>query len=138
MKCVHCGEELKEGSLFCSKCGKEVQIVPDYNEYEDDYLKKVLAEENKPKTVQAVPMPDAGAEELAEKKKKQMILIGGIVAACVVIIIIGCVIMVGIKNKQANSFDYQVEMAEKAYEDGDIDAVIEYYENALSLDKNNT
>ena len=138
MKCVHCGEELNEGSLFCSKCGKEVQIVPDYNEYEDDYLKKVLAEENRPKTAHVGPMPGAGAGNQAEKNKKQMILIGGIIAACVVIIILGCVVMFGIKNKQANSFDYQVEMAEKAYEEGDIGTAIEYYENALSLDKDNT
>ena len=31
MKCIYCGEELKEGSLYCPKCGKAVQIVPDYN-----------------------------------------------------------------------------------------------------------
>ena len=46
MKCIYCGEELKDGSMFCSRCGKEVQIVPDYNIYDDDYLKEVLVEEN--------------------------------------------------------------------------------------------
>ena len=46
MKCIYCGNELKEGSLFCPYCGKEVQIVPDYNIYDDDYLKAVLAQEN--------------------------------------------------------------------------------------------
>ena len=25
MKCVNCGEQLNEGCVFCSKCGKEVQ-----------------------------------------------------------------------------------------------------------------
>ena len=44
MKCIYCGSELKEGSLFCSHCGKEVQIVPDYNIYDDDYLKALLTE----------------------------------------------------------------------------------------------
>ena len=38
MKCVFCDAELKEGCLFCPKCGKEVQIVPDYNEFDDDYI----------------------------------------------------------------------------------------------------
>ena len=42
MKCIYCGEELKEGSLYCPKCGKAVQIVPDYNIYDDDYLNQVL------------------------------------------------------------------------------------------------
>ena len=46
MKCIYCGEELKEGSLYCPKCGKAVQIVPDYNIYEDDYLNQVLTEES--------------------------------------------------------------------------------------------
>ena len=44
MKCIYCGSELKEGSLFCSHCGKEVQIVPVYNIYDDDYLKALLTE----------------------------------------------------------------------------------------------
>ena len=39
MKCIYCGEELGDNSVFCSKCGKAVQIVPDYNMYDDDYLK---------------------------------------------------------------------------------------------------
>ena len=46
MKCIYCGKELAEGELFCSACGKAVQIVPDYNVYDDDYLKEVLAQEN--------------------------------------------------------------------------------------------
>lgn len=46
MKCIYCGEELKEGSLYCPKCGKAVQIVPDYNIYDDDYLNQVLTEES--------------------------------------------------------------------------------------------
>ena len=45
MKCIYCGEELREGILYCPKCGNKVQIVPDYSIYEDDYLKQVLTEE---------------------------------------------------------------------------------------------
>lgn len=37
MKCVNCGADITEGSLYCNKCGKPIQIVPDYNEF-DDYL----------------------------------------------------------------------------------------------------
>ena len=36
MKCIYCGKELAEGELFCPACGKAVQIVPDYNVYDDD------------------------------------------------------------------------------------------------------
>ena len=39
MKCENCGAELREGSVYCMVCGKPVQIVPDYNAF-DDYVYK--------------------------------------------------------------------------------------------------
>ena len=30
MKCPKCGTELKDGHLYCEKCGEEIHIVPDY------------------------------------------------------------------------------------------------------------
>lgn len=41
MRCANCGNELKEGSLYCDVCGHPVQIVPDYNEF-DDYLDNLV------------------------------------------------------------------------------------------------
>ena len=35
MRCANCGNELKAGSLYCDVCGHPVQIVPDYNEFDD-------------------------------------------------------------------------------------------------------
>ena len=49
MKCVKCGAELKQGCLYCSVCGHESQILPDYSVLEDDYLRSLLKEETKPK-----------------------------------------------------------------------------------------
>lgn len=135
MKCVQCGEELKEGSLFCSNCGKEVQIVPDYNEYEDDYLKRVLAEANRPKRRQTSKAPRA--EGRARSKKKLTVILASAAAAVLVILVTSLTAWTNMKKRQANSFDYQIEMAEKAYRQGDIDTAVSYYENALSLDKDN-
>ena len=44
MKCANCGAELKVGSVYCYVCGKEAQIVSDYNLLEDDFLRDVLKE----------------------------------------------------------------------------------------------
>lgn len=30
MKCPNCGADMKEGDLYCEKCGKEIQIVPEF------------------------------------------------------------------------------------------------------------
>lgn len=35
MKCQECGEQVPEGKIYCEKCGKAVQMVPDYNPADD-------------------------------------------------------------------------------------------------------
>lgn len=147
MKCIYCGKELAEGELFCPACGKAVQIVPDYNVYDDDYLKEVLAQENQKKpattdikkktaSVTSTAQPSGkGANQ--KQKKKQMMVIGGVIAVIGVLVLVLVLVGAGIQKKHANSFDYQVSLAEEAYKKGNTDDAITYYENALSLDKNN-
>jgi predicted nucleic acid-binding Zn-ribbon protein len=144
MKCIYCGEDLKEGSLFCSHCGKAVQIVPDYNVYEEDYLKQVLAEENGIVSPSA-PTGDRNQKETGQpeekrskqQKKKQRRIIFGVIGVVCVLVFALLVLGAAIRSNNNNSFDYQVEQAEKAKDSGDIDKAIEYYENALSIDQSN-
>ena len=147
MKCIYCGKELAEGELFCPACGKAVQIVPDYNVYDDDYLKEVLAQENQKKpattgtgkktaSVTSTAQPSGKGRD-PKQKKKQMMIIGGVIAVICVLILVLVLVGAGIQKKHANSFDYQVSLAEEAYKKGNTDDAITYYENALSLDKNN-
>ena len=147
MKCIYCGKELAEGELFCPACGKAVQIVPDYNVYDDDYLKEVLAQENQKKpattgngkktaSVTSTAQPSGKGKD-PKQKKKQMMIIGGVIAVICVLILVLVLVGAGIQKKHANSFDYQVSLAEEAYKKGNTDDAITYYENALSLDKNN-
>lgn len=35
MKCKYCGSTVEPGSLYCSRCGREIRIVPDYNPLDD-------------------------------------------------------------------------------------------------------
>lgn len=146
MKCIYCGNELKEGSLFCPHCGKEVQIVPDYNIYDDDYLKAVLAQENADTDafadVDGTKTVNKASSENGKKKpknsKKQKIIIASVIGVIAVLVIVLILVGMSIRKSHDNSFDYQVEMAEKAYDSGDIDEAIAYYEKALALDKDNT
>jgi tetratricopeptide (TPR) repeat protein len=138
MKCIYCGEELKKGSLFCSRCGKAVQIVPDYNEYEEDYLKQVLFEENgivNPDDPSSGKSRSQDDHDRQQKKKQRKIIMGAGVSALILIFII-IVLSAAIQSNHNNSFSYQVEQAEKARAKGDTDKAIKYYENALSLDQN--
>ena len=146
MKCIYCGEELGDNSVFCSKCGKAVQIVPDYNMYDDDYLKQVLVEENlgsvthngSPKTgLQKPKDPQMSEEKQKEQKKKQLKILACVAGIICVLIFALLILGVAIRTNHANSFDYQVELAQKAYDKGDLEKAVEYYQNALVIDKNN-
>ncbi len=46
MRCNNCGHELTDGEIYCEKCGRAIQIVPDFNVLEDDILPDLLSESN--------------------------------------------------------------------------------------------
>ena len=131
--------------MFCPYCGKEVQIVPDYNIYDDDYLKAVLAQENADTDafadVNGTKAVNKASSENRKKKpknsQKQKIIIASVIGVIAVLVIVLILVGMSIRKSHDNSFDYQVEMAEKAYDSGDIDEAIAYYEKALALDKDN-
>lgn len=145
MKCIYCGEELQDNSVYCSHCGKSVQIVPDYNVYDDDYLKQILEEENRKRPIvrRAVSKSSNGnssspetPKNPKEQKAMQMKIIAGVIGTVCVLIFALLILGAAIRTNHNNSYEYQVELAEKAYRSGNPDKAIEYYKKALDLDKN--
>ena len=41
MRCAHCNAIIPEGWMRCPRCGKDIQIVPDYNPLEDVLTQEV-------------------------------------------------------------------------------------------------
>lgn len=157
MKCVNCGAELKVGCIYCSICGHEAQIVPDYNVLEDELLKSYIGEdekrgqERKEKNGQQEDTgsrkpPTAGNKagngaskssngKNSKKKKKGILLAGLILALCLIALAVTYSL---IKNQRNNSFDYQYEKGMEKAEEKDYTAAIRYLERALVLDEDST
>lgn len=45
MVCQRCGAEIVEGHVFCDKCGAEIQVVPDFNLFEEEVLPSIVINE---------------------------------------------------------------------------------------------
>ena len=127
MKCAKCGAELKVGCIYCSVCGQEAQIVPDYNLLEDDFLKDLLKEEEKKK-------PDEVKKTSAPKKKKKN-KTPIIVAAIGAIILLVIMIILLVNHNHNNSYDYQMEKAEAYIQKKEYAKAQNYLERAVELQK---
>lgn len=141
MKCANCGDELRDGCLYCSNCGKEAQIVPDYNVLEDEYLKSLLDPELKEKEISSVSRKISQSNKVktpsGKRKNRKAALIGIILVVLIMIAVFFAIVYVQIRTKQNNSFDYQVSQAEVAVAEKDMETAISYYEKALSLEPQN-
>ncbi len=136
MKCVNCGCELRDGSLICPNCGTEADIVPDYTVLEDDYLKAILEGTDSDSNAADRPKKQKENEQhkaQEKKKKRKNMLIIASVAAVLVIALIAFFIKTCIDNRNASSYEYQVEKAQEALQSGDTELAASYYERALVL-----
>ena len=137
MKCVKCGATLKDNTIFCENCGQEVQIVPDYNVFEDEYLKALLEEDNlknkKPAEVPPVEEEEPKPEPQKKKNKKLVIC----VISIVVLLLLIAGITVGMILQKRNTADYQIAKAKEALSSKEYQVALEYYEKALEFEPDN-
>lgn len=130
MECVKCGAELKQGCLYCSRCGHEVQIVAhDYSVLEDEYLHELLNEEEK----LDAPKNEAVLSVTPKKKKNGKSPV--IIICCLISLVIcaGIAVKLVVDYQNAHSFDYQFKMAKREAKYGNEENALGYYNTALSL-----
>ena len=144
MKCINCGAEIKVEYKVCPYCGANIQIVPDYDFYDEDDI-NIIVENARPikrkpevskEQHEACVLAQKKAEEAA-KNRKMKITIAIVAICCMLLIIIGVVAKVSIDKSNSNSFEYQMKQADSAMFKGNYDEAEEYYLKALSLKEEN-
>ncbi len=92
MRCKNCGHEMIDGEIYCEKCGKAIQIVPDFNLLEDDILPDLLSE-----SPTHIDEELFGVKRASRQKKNSRHI--SIIAACILgTVIIGAVYVFGAAN----------------------------------------
>lgn len=129
MKCANCGAEIKVGCVYCQVCGKEAQIVSDYNILEDDYLDSLLQEGEKPSAPKK--KKESHPKKQPEKKsKKRTYIVILLLLFAAAFALIG-----GILFAKSLSYEGRMEKAEDAYEKKDYAKAISYAKQALEKKK---
>ncbi|SFP94670.1 TPR repeat-containing protein [Lachnospiraceae bacterium XBB1006] len=140
MKCKKCGADVVNGKVYCTNCGAEIQIVPDYNALDDDISNgfRNKSEEKREQT----PTKKTGIKEPIQEKKKQpwdkkkkaLFIVLGIV--CVVAIVFGISMFVT-NQKNEKSFAFQRDMAQEYYDNRMFEKALKCIDKAISLDQEN-
>ena len=151
MKCPECGYEIADDHLYCDRCGKEIQIVPDFEpEIENSIIEtlstvaeqidgtnasadsggKVNEKENK-------GQEDTSAKEKhkeffwAEEPAKNWLFIS--LVTFIVITIVAAFTAVFMYHRYSAA--YQVEQAKACAADGKFEKAVDFLEKARTLDE---
>lgn len=137
MKCAYCHTELKEGFLYCTSCGKEVQIVPDYNEFDDEFLNGLVKgsmEEAKKKRERRKQQQEQKQQKQKQRMARMIGLLIGLFSAVIVLLLS---LSYNLKIAHENSFDYQVMKGNIARDEQDTVLAAKYYQRALEIEPQN-
>ncbi len=113
MKCIKCGGEIAEGSLYCEKCGEDVHIVPEYDSDEFNLGQAIRSFFQEDDDTEGT-YEDVASGALARNLKKR-------IGAGVLILAFLSVIVVLIFSLITNTYDYQLNRAYEAFENNDFD-----------------
>ena len=124
---------MKEGNVYCSVCGAEAMVVPDYSVLEDDYLRTLIAEDAADEKDMAETQDTTASPAKKTKKISSMLPIVVVCILLVIGILGGVAAKLVIDRRNANSYDYQVQQAKQEYQNGNEENALRYYQAALAL-----
>ena len=151
MICKKCGEEIENGLMYCPKCGESIQLVPDYNVFEEELLIKVVEDKDKAKddkfasgvykTPEAsTPQPEPKAQPKPTNKYVELLKTVFtrkicIFIFCAVIIIAIIASLMIIPYLGTHNYDYAMNKAVSCENQALYAKALGYYEEAYSMDQ---
>lgn len=140
MKCEKCGAALREGEIFCPRCGAEVQLVPDF--YSSQTISSVQRqrERQREKEEREVREQERRLREeaaLREKRRRDRKRRNRLIAACMALAALGgsaFIVKTYQDMKNDSSYSYQMARAETEFSNSRYEEALEYAQRAVSLE----
>ena len=143
MKCPNCGEEIAEGYLYCSKCGEDIHIVPDFEPELDHDIQQTIKNitddiwvepRNETNETKEMDWDGLNKHETNRQKKSHCIRIVLLIMGIVVLTITGAS---GVGWWMSHSSEYQMNKARAYAEAMDYTEAVMCYKRAMELDEDN-
>lgn len=162
MTCSKCGNELKDGMIFCPVCGTELSIVPEFvpeieisieeslqdvatviSDKDDETPDEDVSDIDNTKDLSAASdTTDLSAtDELGNTEEKDVRKMHPLFAALYIgILIIGAtalIVFLGVMIYHDNSSTYQIKKGDEAFDAGIYRTAIDHYEKAVKIQPDN-
>lgn len=134
MKCPNCGEELKEGYLYCEKCGEEIRIVPDFEpEIENSIIETLsaVAEDVSPEEPEDV-LADDMTDEIPVSFVKRLVITLSVLFVLATGLLIVYFSRPAYKEESVQS---KIELAKAAYANSEYTEAANLYDDVLKEQK---
>lgn len=145
MKCKKCGAEIESGNIYCPSCGESIQLVPNYNELEEELLSKVVEDKDKAKddrfatgVYKPVSIPKQPSSTKNDSKKSNVNpLIRNKdflkkIVAFLIIVIFGIILIIPYIG--SHSYDNYMNKAVEAESNKQYAKALGFYEEAYQID----
>lgn len=147
MKCPNCNNEIKDGFLLCSVCGKELSYVPTFEAEIEGEMDKALSDVNLAlmDTVDLSKHPELAMtkdlskttdvtelyEKLGKKSKNNFAINKKLVAVILLLLCVAIVLSLFIRKQLvSNSYDSIMQRAQEYIDEGDYESAIPLFEAA--------
>ena len=138
MKCPNCGAQMKEGQLYCEQCGKEIQIVPDFEPELENSIHTTLSNVATEITAPGQTSEEQSHQTQQPKKERRKTNPGRrrlttVLSAAALLLLVTAGIGIGVSRSPAFQYRYAVRLIEKEQ----YDAATTHLEKAINLSPNN-
>lgn len=136
MKCPNCNAEIKDGMLYCEKCGAELELVSDdtfsYDleniDFDDDTSSKKDEDD-----ISLDFDDDPNLISILLSKRKNSKFIYAAVALALIVCVVFVIVFV-VNYSRQNSYSYQLKQATEKYNDNDLTGAITSLEKAYKIE----